>query len=220
MWLINWKLHFPEWKRRSFVVKISPRILKITSSGFEISKLSGAEHTQTPFPALPPPPLPPLGKEDQWSLVDTVGYSIRTCWLLQFQTPSFKHLFWVHSYDLFASACKHFPRHSDRRSQIEKYVVVSVRSSLPPNVQQSFLNQSLDPHVPSNQKRPFFKQSDLLMHSLTGVGAFANSNAGKVYGDVGSTQLYYCRLQIKSGARKGESLRNSCLVISLNINVL
>ena len=56
MWLINWKLHFPEWKRRSFVVKISPRILKITSSGFEISKFSGAEHTQTPFPALPPPP--------------------------------------------------------------------------------------------------------------------------------------------------------------------
>ena len=33
----------------------------------------------------------------------------------------------------------------DRRSQIEKHVVVSVRSNLPQKVQQSFLNQSLDP---------------------------------------------------------------------------
>lgn len=128
-------------------------------------------------------------------------------------------------------AKQHFPRHSDRRSQIERHVVVSVRSSLPQNVQQSFLNQSLYPQVPPNQifldlppiyicKRLFFKRSDLLMHAFAEVGAFANSNAGKVYGDVGSTQLYYCRLQIKSVARKGESLRNSCLVISLNINVL
>ena len=56
-------------------------------------------------------------------------------------------LFFGASCDLFASA----PQNSisrangDRRSQIEKHVVVSVRSNLPQKVQQSFLNQSLDP---------------------------------------------------------------------------
>lgn len=69
-------------------------------------------------------------------------------------------------------------------------MVVSVRSSLPQNVQQSFLNQSLDPQVPSNQnfldlppiyicKRLFSlsDQTSLCTRSLAEVGAFANSNA-------------------------------------------
>ena len=44
----------------------SPERMKIAFEGFEISKFSGLE------------------KGDQWPLVDTVGYSIQTCRLLQF----------------------------------------------------------------------------------------------------------------------------------------
>ena len=35
----------------------------------------------------------------------------------------------------------------DRRSQIEKHVIVSVRSNMPKKAQQSFLNQMLDPPI-------------------------------------------------------------------------
>ena len=44
----------------------SPERMQIAFEGFEISKFSGLE------------------KGDQWPLVDTVGYSIQTCRLLQF----------------------------------------------------------------------------------------------------------------------------------------
>ena len=42
----------------------------------------------------------------------------------------------------------------DRRSKIEKHVVISVRSNLTKKVQQSFLNQSLDPPVQNSWIRP------------------------------------------------------------------
>ena len=42
----------------------------------------------------------------------------------------------------------------DRRSKIEKHVVISVRGNLTKKVQQSFLNQSLDPPVQNSWIRP------------------------------------------------------------------
>ena len=76
MWLINWKLHFLEWKTRTFVLKFSPQITETCILGLWNFKIFwGRTH---------PGPLPPLYKKgDQQRLVDTVSYSIQTCWLLQ-----------------------------------------------------------------------------------------------------------------------------------------
>ena len=70
---IEWKLHFLEWKTRSFVVNLFCTTLKIAFWSFQISNFSGEAWPQT---TSPPPP--------------TVSYSIQTCWLLQFllKTPT------------------------------------------------------------------------------------------------------------------------------------
>ena len=62
-------------------------MLKIAFQGFGISKFFGAELSHTPFPPK------------KRGLVDTVGYSIQTCWLLQFLL---KPLPWLMNLQLFA----------------------------------------------------------------------------------------------------------------------
>ena len=48
MWLINWKLHFLEWKTRSFAHKFSPQKAENHISGLWNVKFSGAELAQSP----------------------------------------------------------------------------------------------------------------------------------------------------------------------------
>ena len=74
MWLINWKLHFLQWKTHSLVLKFGPQNAENRILGLEISQFSGAQHAQSP---------PSPKKEDKRPLVDTVGYSTQTRWLLQ-----------------------------------------------------------------------------------------------------------------------------------------
>ena len=68
---VEWKLHFLEWKTNSFLLNFPElwnseiRILGLWS--FKIF-----------WRSMPPDPLP-LEKGDQQPLVDTVGYSIHTC---------------------------------------------------------------------------------------------------------------------------------------------
>ena len=69
---LEWKLHFLEWKTGSFALSLILRMLVIIFWG-SISKYSGEASPQIP-----------LEKREKRLLVDTVGYSIQTCWLLQF----------------------------------------------------------------------------------------------------------------------------------------
>ena len=55
LWLIDQKFKesdtdFLEWKTRSFVLNLVPRMLKITFSGFQFSKFSGKASHPTPLP--------------------------------------------------------------------------------------------------------------------------------------------------------------------------
>ena len=63
---------------------------------------------------------------------------------------------WVRAYDLFASVRKAvWPRtNGDRRSHVEKQVVVSTFSAGHKKVQQSLLNQTLDPPPPAKSNFP------------------------------------------------------------------
>ena len=78
LWLINWKLYFLEWKTPSFVQKFSPReCLKLQSRALNFQN----------FPRHSLRHSSPLIKGNYWPLVDTVGYSFQTCWLLQCLKP-------------------------------------------------------------------------------------------------------------------------------------
>ena len=78
VWLINWKLYFLEWKTPYFVQKFSPReCLKLQSRALNFQN----------FPRHSLRHSSPLIKGNYWPLVDTVGYSFQTCWLLQCLKP-------------------------------------------------------------------------------------------------------------------------------------
>ena len=84
MWLINWKLHFLEWKTHSFVLKFSPQNAENhIFRALTFQNFWGQN-------AFRPSPLP-TRKGDQWPLFDTVGYSIQTAGYFNFYWNPWQH---------------------------------------------------------------------------------------------------------------------------------
>ena len=75
----EWKLQFLRWKTCSSVLSLVPGTLEIAFRAFKFVNFLG-EHAPDP-----------LRKRGQPALVDTVSYSIQTCWLLQLLLKPLQH---------------------------------------------------------------------------------------------------------------------------------